>query len=35
MTVLNVDLIKPVLSIRANADHINYRKNDINNYTNK
>ncbi|OUM58685.1 hypothetical protein PIROE2DRAFT_15972 [Piromyces sp. E2] len=35
MTVLNVDLIKPVVSIRANADHINYRKNDINNYNNK
>ncbi|ORX84220.1 hypothetical protein BCR32DRAFT_266435 [Anaeromyces robustus] len=34
MTVLNVNLIKPVVNIRSNADHINYRKNDINNYLN-
>ncbi|ORX43271.1 hypothetical protein BCR36DRAFT_304366 [Piromyces finnis] len=35
MTKLNVDLIKPVVSIRANSDHINYRKNDINNFVNR
>lgn len=35
MTVLNVNLIKPIVNIRANVNHIKYRKNDIKNYMNK
>jgi len=35
MTILNVDLIKPVVNIRSNADYIDYKKEDINNFPNK